>query len=98
MIHNITWHNIPIEINYNPDYSKAYHDVYGYGLAHIKIQAGMDCALPITDTGFRSQFIAEPCVSMYGSVENFVMAMLNEASQNPKWIKQETEQQQLNLF
>lgn len=96
MIHKITWHDIPIEIDYNPDYSKAYHDTYGYGLAHIKIQAGR--ALPITETGFKSQFIAEPLVAEYGTVQQFVISILNCAAQNPEWVKLEAEQKQLNLF
>lgn len=96
MQYQTTWHNIPIQIDYNPDYSKAYRDIYGYPLAHIEVRA--DRALPITETGYKSIFLAEPLVSDYGTVTAYVTAMLDEAGQSPKWKQVEAAQNQLNLF
>ncbi|MBL7681776.1 MAG: hypothetical protein JNK00_00330 [Flavipsychrobacter sp.] len=96
MRYSITWNNIPIEIEYNPDYSKAYMEFNGYALAHIGIKA--DRPLPITSTGYKSQFIAEPLVAEFGLVTEFVITLLNEAALGADWQKLQAEQAQLNLF
>lgn len=92
----ITWQNIPIEIDYDPNYSKCYLEAYGYGLAHIQVRANQP--LPITGTGYKSQFIAEPCVAMYGTVVDFVTKILDTAATDPRWQQQQADRMQLDLF
>ncbi|MBZ0243903.1 MAG: hypothetical protein K8F24_11850 [Bacteroidales bacterium] len=96
MITNIIWNDIPITIEYDPDYSKNYRETYGYGLAHIQLRA--DRPLPVTQTGYKSQFIAEPLVAEYGDVTAFVTAMLDEAAQSPEWEKIQADYIQPSLF
>lgn len=96
MQYKTTWHHIPIQIDYDPDYSNAYREAYGYALAHIEVST--DQALPITETGYKSIFLAEPLVAEYGTAQDYVLAMLDEAGQSPKWQQIEAAQNQLNLF
>jgi hypothetical protein len=37
--HRFEWDDITIEVRYDPDWSQAYRDVYGYPLAHLEIEA-----------------------------------------------------------
>lgn len=96
MQHHIIWNQIPITIDYNPDYSKSYKEGYGYPLAHIEVRANQP--LPITDTGYKSQFIAEPLVKEFGDVREFVLAMLQQEAQSDRWKKWIVQNVQLDLF
>lgn len=96
MLYSITWNKIPIEIEYDPDYSPAYKEFNGHALAHVQVKS--DRPLPITKTGYKSHFIPEPLVAEYGMVTEFIVAMLNEAALSTEWQKQQSEQIQLNLF
>lgn len=96
MMTEITWNNIAITIEYNPDYSGAYREFNGYGLAHVQLKA--DRPLPVSETGYKSQFIAEPLVAEYGGAIAFVTAMLDEAAKSPEWKKIQEKYMQPSLF
>ncbi len=58
-VFNITWQGIDIEIScYEPSYMKSHREIYGYGMLHIEVKSSQP--LPITETGYKSIFIAEP--------------------------------------
>ncbi len=58
-VFNITWQGINIEISCcEPSYMKSHREIYGYGMPHIEVKSAQP--LPITETGYKSIFIAEP--------------------------------------
>lgn len=58
----------------------------------------MKAALPITETGYRSHFLAPQEVERAGGPVAFVVAWLNEAARNKGWKETEEKVRQLNLF
>lgn len=93
---SLIWQEIEISITYVESWSKAYKDIWGYQLAHMKIHA--EEPLPITQTGFRSIFLHHHEVMEEGGVTNFVNAILEEASLSKSWQEHLQQRNQLSLF
>ena len=91
--YRLTWQGIVVEITYDPT---------GWGMvAHLQVESITPprAALPITETGYRSQVI--PC----GMVEDMgrdvvaqVKAWLDEEARSPKWQKRIEADRQGELF
>jgi hypothetical protein len=97
---SLQWENITIEVRYDPDWSPAYRDVYGYLLAHLEIES-VDPAkapLPMTETGYRSWFGAPADVDAEGGPVAFVRAWLDHDARSPAWRASQAERRQLTLF
>lgn len=87
-IHQVTWQGIPVTVTYDPDWLKV--------VAHIELKAGHP--LPVTQTGYRSLYIAPEAVAAQGGAVAAVMALLNEAAQHPAWQAGQEQRRQLTLF
>ncbi|MEL7119661.1 MAG: hypothetical protein AAFO07_09475 [Bacteroidota bacterium] len=99
-IQNLTieWNNIVINITYNNNWSKAYQNIYGYGMGFIEIQSLNREPLPITNTGYRSIFCPTPEIESWGDLKEYFTAQLNEAAKSRAWKAYERSSRQLTLF
>ncbi|MCP3673855.1 MAG: hypothetical protein GY829_05225 [Gammaproteobacteria bacterium] len=100
-VFNITWQNIDIEITCNePDYLKSYREFYGHKMLHIEVrsQRPENAPLPITDTGYKSIFIAEPDLARQGGSLKYVTSYIDTEAKNKKWKNYQECSRQFNLF
>ena len=75
-------------------------DYLGMGQDHVEVEslAPKKAALPITETGYRSHFLAAPELINAGGPVNFVTAWLDRAAKGKEWQKRQTVRQQGDLF
>ena len=92
------WQGIEIKVEYEPDWlgSRA----LGYTMAHFDIYAIEPEAalLPITETGYRSQFVDPTDVDAAGGPEAFIRAWLDHDAKSSAWAQTLAEHRQLSLF
>ena len=75
--HQITWRGIALEITFTPE---------KFGLVdHIEIRAQERAPLPVTETGYRSHFIAAGTVDEHGGALAFVTAWLEHEAARTGW-------------
>ncbi len=76
--------------------------IVGEDLAHIEVRSihPTNAPLPITDTGYRSHFVAASAVVAAGGAVAYVDVWLEVDSDTPAWRKRERQgsAQQLALF
>ena len=98
--HELTWNGIQIEITYRPDTSPAFRHSYGRALDHLEIRSLVPVRepLPITETGYLSQFYARNVIEEGGGAAALVLAWLDHYAQSPVWQAQQISRQQLDLF
>ena len=94
----LTWNTISIDVNYNNDWSKAHREIMGFSMGHLEIQSKDKARLPITETGYRSHFIAATTIEEYGGPEKYVMDWLDEKSKTKAWRDYWRSSNQLSLF
>lgn len=83
--HNMIWRSIPIEITYTPD---------KFGMVdHIELRTGNKAPLPVTETGYRSNFMDRGAVAHHGGAVTFVIAWLDHEANRTGWSND-----QLSLF
>ena len=91
----IEWQGIKIQIDYMPKWT-------GCPIDHIEIwnKSEERGRLPITETGYRSHFIALNIIKERwgGCFVSFVKAWLEEESQSEGWISYIQSRKQLDLF
>lgn len=76
-IHKITWRGIAVEITFTPE---------KFGLVdHIELRTEGGAQLPVTETGYRSHFIASGTVAQYGGPAAFVTAWLDDEAKRTGW-------------
>ncbi|MGR3662302.1 MAG: hypothetical protein ACU0CA_14145 [Paracoccaceae bacterium] len=76
-IHNITWQSIEIEITFSPE---------KFGMVdHIELHTGHKTPLPVTETGYRSHFLASGTVAAHGGAIAFVIAWLDHEAARTGW-------------
>jgi hypothetical protein len=92
------WEGIALSINYAPDWSPSYKEVYGSPMAHLEISSIDRQPLPITETGYRSHFISAAVIEAEGGPVAFAQAWLNDAANSPAWKAAKANRQQLSLF
>lgn len=84
--HQITWRGIVLAVTFTPE---------RFGLVeHLEITAADRRPLPITETGYRSQFMACGTVAEHGGAVAYVTAWLDHEAARTGW----TGAQQLSLF
>ena len=75
--YNITWRGIAVEITFTPE---------KFGLVdHIELRTEEGVKLPVTETGYRSHFVARGTVAHYGGAVAFVTAWLDEEAKRTGW-------------
>ena len=96
----IEWNGIDLEIRYEPSWSPAMDSVYGCSVAHIEVQSVRPerAKLPVTQTGYRSHFVADAEVVEAGGAIAYVRAWLDHAAQDPAWKEAQDEARQLSLL
>lgn len=75
--HNITWRGIAIEITHTPEKWSV--------TDHIELRTTPKTPLPVTETGYRSEYFALGSVADYGSAVAFVTAWLDHEAERTKW-------------
>jgi hypothetical protein len=88
------WHGITVSVAFDPDWLPAYRNVYGVTLWHLQIRSGDGLPLPITETGYKSEFVSGHIMATWEGPEAYVRAWLEEASADPVWLNG----RQLSLF
>ncbi|HEX4294772.1 MAG TPA: hypothetical protein VHZ29_11610, partial [Rhizomicrobium sp.] len=70
------------------------------GNAHLELEAVAPerVALPVTDTGYRSQFLSPRVVEQAGGPVAYARAWLEDAAKAPAWKKRAEQSRQLSLF
>lgn len=75
--HNIIWRGVRIEITSTPDV---------FGMAdHIELRAEGRAPLPVTETGYRSHFMAKGTVADHGGAVGFVVTWLDHEAACQSW-------------
>lgn len=94
------WRGISIEIYYVQSFSKAYFDALGYPLSHLSIESVSPkrAPLPMTETGYLSDFIQGGNLGDYDNPCDYVKASLDHAAKSPEWIQHQASQNQMALF
>ncbi|WP_417261450.1 hypothetical protein [Celeribacter sp.] len=86
----ITWRGIGVQITLHPRR-------WGSPVDHIEIESDGREPLPITETGYRSNFILAGTIPS-DELERHVLAWLEEQAQTDGWKQYEAERRQLSLF
>ena len=96
-VFNITWQGIDIEITCSkPDYLSSYREIYGYEMLHIEVRSALP--LPITETGYKSIFIAESELADKGGSLKYVTSYIEEMTKSKKGQNCLEDSRQFNLF
>ncbi|SEH60809.1 hypothetical protein [Paracoccus alkenifer] len=75
--HNITWRGLAVEITFTPE---------KFGVVdHIELRSGGKTPLPVTETGYRSQFIHAGTVAEAGGAAAYVIAWLEHEAKCTGW-------------
>ena len=98
--YEMIWNDIHIEIIYTPSLYKSYEEVYGYPLSHLEIKSTLPCnaPLPITETGYKSEYFNVTETEDFTNPINYVRSWLDEASESPEWIEYQNNSNQLSLI
>ena len=83
------WEGITIAVSHKANWLNTDYD-------HIELRA--DEKLPVTETGYRSHFIANSELALFDSLEGFVLLWLDEAAMSNEWKRHLKDSQQLSLF
>ena len=75
--HSIIWRGIALAITFSPE---------KFGMVdHIELHTENKVALPVTETGYRSHFMARGTVAAHGGVIAFVTAWLDHEAARIGW-------------
>lgn len=66
------------------------------GHCHIELRSAD--RLPVTETGYRSQFVSDPTLTHAADIAAYVNHWLDEAADNIVWRRYLEDSRQLNLF
>ena len=96
----LCWRGLLIEVCYCPDWPPGRAAAGSDTLAHIEIETiePARAVLPLTETGYRSHFVAASDVVDAGGALAYVEQALNDAADDPRWKQQEQASRQYRLF
>jgi hypothetical protein len=99
-VQRLEWQGIVVSVSYEPDWLGLRAKFGDVSNAHLEIEALSPerAVLPVTDTGYRSQFLSHIVVEQAGGAVAFARAWLDEAAKAPAWKKREQQSRQLSLF
>jgi len=99
-VQRIDWIGITVEISYEPEWLGGLTWAFGEPLAHLQVESVSPerAAPPVTETGYRSTFLARSVVTQGGGPVTFVRDWLDEAADDPAWKQAQDEARQLALF
>lgn len=94
----LIWNTIAIDVTYNNDWAKSHREIMGFSMGHLEIKSEGKARLPITETGYKSHFIAATVIEEYGGAEKYVCDWLEEKSKSKVWKDYWRKSKQLSLF
>lgn len=99
-VQRIDWRGVTVEISYEPEWLGGLAEAVGEPLAHLQVRSVSPerAALPVTETGYRSAFIAGSVITLEGGPVSFVREWLDEAASDPSWKSSQDAARQLALF
>lgn len=89
-IHKIEWRGVQLEIEHMPSWS--------HGMDHIEIRSENRVPIPITETGYKSLFVATKDIEVTSDPVAYVLAWLDHEACSDEWKCKAVEQAQLSLF
>jgi hypothetical protein len=97
-LHRFEWNGMLLEISYEPQWLPP--AILGEDLAHLEVRSlcPTDAPLPITETGYRSHFIAASAIAAAGGPVAYVDVWLTVESDAPAWREHEEATRQLALL
>lgn len=99
-VQRLTWQGITVLVSYEPDWHGMSDSAPEIRYAHLEVRklSPAWALLPITETGYRSHFLASDAVESTGGPVAYVRAWLDEAAKSPGWKRREFQSRQLSLF
>jgi hypothetical protein len=99
-VQRLDWQGIIISVAYEADWLGLATKFGDVSNAHLEIEAVTPgrAVLPITDTGYRSQFLSRTLIEQAGGPVAYAKAWLDEAAKAPAWKRREETSRQLSLF
>jgi hypothetical protein len=97
-LHRFEWNGILLEITYEPQWLPPH--ILGEDMAHLEVRSiyPTDAPLPITETGYRSHFIAASAIVAAGGPVAYVDVWLAAESQALDWRQREQAARQLSFL
>ncbi len=99
-VERLDWQGIVVSVSYEADWLGMSKSFPEGAISHLEIQAVSPerAVLPVTDTGYRSQFLRPGTVEGMGGAVAYAKAWLDDAAKAPAWKKREETSRQLSLF
>ncbi|MEX0320024.1 MAG: hypothetical protein AB3N21_18860 [Ruegeria sp.] len=85
----LIWQERSIEVSYQANWLNSGH-------WHIELRSAEP--LPVTATGYRSQFVVADIIESAADIEAYVSAWLDQAAKDPAWKRLVEERRQFTLF
>lgn len=86
----IVWEGIEIEITYAAASILA--------RSHLELRSKDKVRIPVTETGYRSEFLEQGLVEAEGGPDAYTLAWLNHMAKSAEWKAYRQSSQQLSLF
>lgn len=100
VVEQLVWGGITLSISYEADWLGSGARGSAFATAHLEIWsiAPERSPLPMTETGYRSHFLAQGVVEEAGGASAYVLAWLEHDAQGRQWREQQAKGRQLSLF
>lgn len=100
VVETVVWRGLTVEIAYKADWLGPNTADSAFATAHLELRSikPSRAALPVTETGYRSHFLAPGIVEDAGGPVAYVMAWLDHEAKSRRWRDTEAKQNQLDLF
>ena len=94
VMETLDWRGLLVQVSYEP------HWMSGGDIAHLQVETlePARAPLPITETGYRSHFIAQGSVEAQGGPSSYALAWLEHEALRNRWIMIEDTARQYSLF
>jgi hypothetical protein len=86
------WRGITCRVRHTPKYFNDSDHI------ELNVVSPKGATLPITETGFRSEFVTALVLSGYGGAAAYMTALLEREANTKRWIKRDADLRQLKLF
>lgn len=91
-----TWRGIALTIHWTREWFAM--DDGSYSVGHLEIVADNRSPLPVTETGYKSQFTGGEAIDARGGPVAFTLAWLDHAARSVAWSERAAAARQLSLF
>ena len=100
IIERLQWRDVTLSVSYEPKWLDPEGRFPLTATAHleVKVIAPRGALLPVTDTGYRSHFLAPGVAERAGRALAYTTAWLDEAAKSPTWQRKDFASRQLSLF